>query len=238
MQYLSIGKGENIIFLHGWGGGIDSFEWIADFFCDFRCVFVDLHSLQVGEKALTLDDYAQGVIDLLCQLGIEKAVFVGHSFGGRVATLLSATTSLARAIVLVDSAGLKPRRGLKYCARKLKYSILKLCKRDLSKCGSPDYRALDSVTKATFKNIVNEHLEKYLHMIYCATLIIWGKQDKETPFYMAKKLKKRIKNSEIVVLRGGHFAYIDDKWKFIAVLGSFCRSVYANLDNFDCRDSK
>lgn len=67
----------------------------------------------------------------------------------------------------------------------------------------------------SFKLIVNEHLDYALPNIKNSTLIIFGKEDKETPLYMAKKLHNGIKGSRLVVYeKAGHFAFIDKPLRF------------------------
>ena len=59
-------------------------------------------------------DYADGVLELMDKLNIEKATLVGHSFGGRVAIYIAAKyPEKVEKLVLVDSAGIKPRRDRK-----------------------------------------------------------------------------------------------------------------------------
>ena len=46
---------------------------------------------------------------------IEKVILIGHSFGGKVSIWLgNLYPEIVDKIVLIDSAGLIPRRGLKY----------------------------------------------------------------------------------------------------------------------------
>ena len=96
---------------------------------------------------------------------------------------------------------------------------------DVSKCGSEDYRALDDVMKITFKNVVNLYLDNLLPAVNCPALIIWGRYDKDTPLYMAKRLKKGIKDSGLIILEGGHYSYLDDYGTFLAVLDSYFRDI-------------
>ena len=92
---------------------------------------------------------------------------------------------------------------------------------DVSKCGSADYRKLSGDMRETFKNIVNFHLDYCLEDIKCSTLIIWGKRDKDTPPYMARRLQRRIYNSGLVFLKGGHYSYLDCYGQFLAILNSY-----------------
>ena len=90
--------------------------------------------------------------------------------------------------------------------------------------GSPDYAKLSPEMKETFKSIVGTFLEPYAQKITNKTLIIWGRHDNETPLYMAKRLKKLIKNSKLVVLEnGGHFSFIDCPLEFYNLVNDFLK---------------
>lgn len=178
------------------------------------------------DRALTLQDYCDGVIEVLEYLGVKQICVVGHSFGGRVAMELASKTDKVRSMVLVDSAGLKPRRTLKKTMRKLKYKIYKALGKSTEKCGSKDYRELSHLMKKTFVNVVNYHQDGLLHTIHCPVLIVWGKTDKETPKYMAKKLNRGLARSTLIWLKGGHWCYIES-------LGDFVKRTMNWLENND-----
>ncbi len=152
---------------------------------------------------------------------IDNAIIVGHSFGGRVAMEITAKfPDVVKGLVLVDSAGLKPRRKPSYY---IKIAIHKLLKKFgmTGLKGSKDYQVLSLIMKETFKNVVGYDQTCLLKDIKVPTAIFWGKDDKDTPFYMAKKLKKGIANSELFILQGGHYAYVDDLYKFESILSAF-----------------
>ena len=163
--------------------------------------------------------YSNAVAELLKQLDLSNIVLVGHSFGGRVSIILaSQLNDIVRKMILIDSAGLKPRNSIKKIHRKIKYKFAKFLvkinfknKKSLEKYGSYDYRQLSNEEKKVFNRVVNEYLEKYLSSIKCQTLIVWGEKDKDTPLYMAKFLNKKITNSQLYVVKNsGHFAYVDE----------------------------
>ena len=99
----------------------------------------------------------------------------------------------------------------------------KIINRDLSGFGSEDYKALPQNLRPVFNNIIKTDLSKNLKDISCPTLIVWGRQDKDTPYYMAKKLKKGIKDSAIVTFDGGHFAYLQNSQKFSIIVNQFLK---------------
>ena len=161
------------------------------------------------EKPLTLEDYAEGVRNLLSRLSVKECVVVGHSFGGRVAMRLAVRDLRVSGVILIDSAGIPPRRGIDYRARVAAYKIGRRFHLKHLPKGSSDYAALTGVMRRTFVNVVNESNEKDARSIAVPTLLLWGKEDKDTPMYMCKKLCKLIRGSECVLMNGGHFAYLE-----------------------------
>lgn len=220
-----MGEGKCLVFLHGWGGEIASFRTIADRLAPrFRVIIPDMYGFggtPHPSYPLTLDDYAEGVRDLICKCGAEDVVLVGHSFGGRVAMRIAAKDPIVAGIVLIDSAGVPPRRGLSYYLKVVAYKIgKKLHLKHLPK-GSVDYAALSSVMKKTFVNVVNESNLTDARRITIPTLLIWGREDKDTPLYMCKKLKKSIRDSEVILLEGGHFAYLSNAGLVTSLIRAF-----------------
>ena len=230
MKYITFGKKKNpaIVFLHGWGGCAESWGVIPARLAGFGYYsividFSDFKEWPNSEQGLYVLDFAIEVKELLENLKITDVSFVGHSFGGRIAVKIAGLKMVeVKKLVLVDSAGLKPRRGLKYKYNVWRYKSLKKrveCgkanKDCLEKYGSADYKALSSIERKTFINVVNEELSPNAQNIDCPTLLVWGKNDKDTPFYMARKFKKLIKNSRLEVYPAGHFSYLECMDEFI-----------------------
>ncbi|NCA93027.1 alpha/beta hydrolase, partial [bacterium] len=206
VSHKQFGEGKDIIFLHGWGGSVASFFGAGkDLSKYFRITLLDFYGFgdtPHPNKELFLDDYVSSVIEIIDYYKMSNVILVGHSFGGRVAIKIAAKHGyLLEKIVLVDSAGILPRRGLKYY---FKIYFHKLCKKIGIKHlgGSKDYRALPAIMKQTFKNIVNEDLLPLVKKITLPTLLIWGDKDKETPIYMAKLMHKNIIGSGLIIFRG------------------------------------
>jgi len=229
------GKGEIIFFLHGWGGDKNSFSWITNYFKNV-CSFVFLSFSGFGnspppKKPYQITDYVLELKDLIVKLSKGKKVnLVCHSFGCRVGVKLSAMyPELVNKIFIIDGAGIKPKRKLNYYINVLRYKIAKKKVRKgklnistLDKFGSRDYKELSQTMKKTFVLVVNEDLKQYFKLIPQETFIFWGENDKETPLYMAKKIKKYIKNSTLYVAKNaGHFSYLDNIEEFINCLSNF-----------------
>lgn len=216
------------VYLHGWGCDGKSLLFCQDFVKDKSSLFIDFPPF--GESENKIDDwtvftYANMVISLCQHLGIKKFNLIGHSFGGRISIIMAVLCKKeTNKVVLVDSAGVKPRRSLSYFLRVFVYKFKKRFGFDVSNCGSCDYLALDKSMRKIFNNIVNTHLDDFLPFVEAPTLIVFGSDDKVTPVYMAKKLKKKIKNSKLVLLEdAGHFCFIDRRTEFVCQLEEFLK---------------
>ena len=178
------------------------------------------------DHPLTIEDYANGVLKRISDLNIEAPILVGHSFGGRIAMRIATISSDIKGLILLDSAGILPRRGVRYYLNVARYKIAKCLHFKKLPQGSADYRALSGVMKKTFVNVVNESSEADARRIRIPTLLIWGSEDRDTPLYMCRKLHRLIKWSELLVVRGaGHFAYLEYSDYHYRVIRSFRESL-------------
>ena len=173
----------------------------------------------------SVDDYVLEIENVLDEIGEENVDILAHSFGARVAIKLANKDKRIDKIVFTGGAGLKPKRTLKYYYKVYFYKLLKKIKpnsKRLANFGSAEYKTLSPIYKDSYTKIVNEHLDYTLKEINNKVLIINGKLDTTTPKYMAKKMKRRIKNSELVFLQGaGHFAFIDKPTIFNIIVKEF-----------------
>ena len=110
---------------------------------------------------------------------------------------------------------------LKYKFYKFLVNKKVISKQKLIGFGSADYKTMPANLKSVFNNVVNEDLSYLLPLIKNKTILIWGKQDKDTPIYMAKKLNKYIKNSKLVLLNAGHYSYLQKQFEFANLLKKF-----------------
>lgn len=216
--------------MHGWGGSKDSFLGVAkQMSTKYRVTLVDFFGF--GEtphpdKPLTLTDYTYAVYEIVKYYKMLSVSLVAHSFGGRVALLFAVKyPHVVDGMILTDVAGMKPRRNLSYY---FKIGLFKL-KRKLglkAAGGSKDYLALSGAMRETFKNIVREHLDKKIKGLTVPAILIWGNKDSETPLYMAKRLKRKLKDSALVVLPSDHFCYLKKSAAFIKIAESFLEGIY------------
>ena len=241
MKFLKFGDSKNVmVFLHGWGADKNSFLWLKDYFVDeWSMIFVDFDGFGDApepEEAMFVGDYAKKLKEIIDKFSPEKLVLVGHSFGGRVAikfSFLYQNIYEKLALVLVDSAGVLPKRNLFYHLKVFRYKRLKRkamgdkrFEKKLEKFGSKDYKVLSGVMKQTFVNVVNEDLSRDAKFVKANTIIVWGDRDKETKTYMARKLNRLIDGSKLYFLRGcGHFPFLEKKEEFVIILDTFLKNI-------------
>ena len=214
------------MFLHGWGGNVRSFGGAFTYFSERgnKCLTLDFPPFGNSDSPQSdwsLKDYTHLTLSVLEHFGLENVTLVGHFFGVRLAIDIASNTNIVKRLVLVSSAGLKRKRGLIFKLKQLAFRYKKSQGKNVDKYYSPDYLAMPTDLRGVFSRIVSEDLSGRLKYVNCPTLIVWGRRDTETPPEMARRLKKKIKNSQIVWLDGGHFAYAEKHTAFVSVLDEF-----------------
>lgn len=241
LNYIVEGKGSPIVVLHGWGANIDTVVPIVNVLAEnYKVYALDLPGFGQSEEpneVIGSFGYVEIVKEFMDKMGIEKASFVGHSFGGKLSIIFGVEyPQLVDKLVLIDSAGLIPRRGPKYYSKVYSFKALRWIYKNLffwianenrlkkfyEKFGSDDYRDSQGMMRKIFVKVVNENLKPLLKDINSPTLLIWGDKDDATPLYMGKIMENEIKDSGLVVIEnGGHYSYLDNYSKFSAVIRSF-----------------
>ncbi len=217
---ISRGARHPILFLHGWGGNIQSFSAAYTAMTELGYDAVNFAFPTVVPPHWGVYEYAAHVHEFMRIHGLEKPIVVGHSFGGRVGIIL-ASQKLCGALALVDSAGMKPKPSLIKKIRIARYRYRVRRGKPLDGMGSKDYNSIGTEMRPVFVRIVNTHLERLLGHIDCPTLIVWGKRDKDTPPYMARRLNRGIAGSKLEYLDGDHFCYLQSHYAFVRLLKTF-----------------
>ncbi len=224
----------NIIFLHGWGADYKSFYFLKDCLPNYTLHFANLDGFGTCPEPtdVTIQGYAKRLHNYILTNKLTNVVLVGHSFGGRVAIEYASKNKLL-GLVLVDSAGIKPKFSIKKQSQILKYKLSKVLvnmglknKQKLNRFGSSDYKKASPQMRLVLKNCVKYNQKHLLKYIQTKTLIVWGTADADTPLYMAKILHKNIKNSKLELFNGcGHFSFLDNQYKFYTVLQNFIHNI-------------
>lgn len=240
IYYQKLGRGPDLIMLHGWGNDVSSFWGVTELLKeDFKLWLVDLPGFgrsDTPKYPFNTADYANIVEELTHSNEIQNPTLLGHSLGGRIAIYLASHLKGVRLnkLILEASAGIKPKRDifktLIYPVAKLSHLIPNIFNLK-EKLRIMFYRSLKSDyinagdMKQTLKNILEEDLTDDLSKIKTETLLIWGEKDstKEASLKNGKKMYQLIKNCRLEVLDDvGHFPHIEQPAKFAQLIKDFC----------------
>lgn len=241
LNYICEGQGKDVLVLHGWGANINTILPIVNLLKPhFKVYALDLPGFGEStepKEVFGSGDYARIVKKFMDKMNIKNIILIGHSFGGKISILLGVHyPEMVDKTVLIDSAGLIPKRGLKYYLKVYGFKKLRFLYKtfffwleDQKKMekfyrlfGSTDYKDAEGIMRKILVKVVNEDLKPILKNIQAPTLLIWGDEDTATPLYMGKAMEKEIPDSGLVVIEGaGHYSYLDDYNKFSIILKAF-----------------
>ena len=233
------GEGDAVLLLHGWGCTHDIFKALAALLsAQYRVYSFDFPGFGASEEpndVWGVEEYTRLIERFVKDNAIESPSLVGHSFGGRVSLLFSSRNKTAR-VVLVDAAGIKPKRSFTYyrkvytykCARWLANLLLPrdkaeaLLNRFRKNAGSSDYNNASPMMRRILSKVVNEDLKHVMPLINAPVVLFWGDLDTATPLTDAKYMEKHIKDAGLVVASGtGHFSFLENPGLFASVMKSF-----------------
>ncbi len=241
IEYTEQGSGIPVLLLHGWGSSFDVYRGVMAALGD-RCRLVAVNFPGCGrsdtmKEPWDLDDYCDFVLKFMAAVGLENPILIGHSHGGRVILKLTATKRVdPPKIVLLDAAGLIPKKTFKQKWRAKSFKIIKkvlllpgirnfsgnLLEKARRHYGSADYNAAPEVLRKTMVSLVNTDLRDILPEISCPSLLIWGENDTATPLCDAKTMEQLIPDAGLCVIEGtGHYSFCERPAQAHAILRSF-----------------
>ena len=111
------GTGEPVFLLHGWGCTGEIFKHIAQVlstaYTTYSFDFPGFGASDEPTEVWGVEEYTRMVEQFARDNGIQRPALMGHSFGGRVSIVFASRNEVS-CVVLVDAAGIKPKRPLKY----------------------------------------------------------------------------------------------------------------------------
>ena len=197
-----------LLILHGWGSNKEIMQQaFANTLPQYKHIYLDLPGFGKSSNDITLTTqmYVHIVQIFLDALKLKPDIAMGHSFGGKVATLLNAPC-----LVLLSSAGILT---VKPWSVKVKIATFKLLKPlGMQKIRqlfiAPDAKDMSLHMYETFKNVVDEDFEAYFSQSQSKALCFWGKSDTATPLYTGQKIATLITHSHFFPLEGDHFFFL------------------------------
>lgn len=234
---------EVIVILQGWGTTLQVYNSMAKLLSTkYKVVRLDLPGFGSSDEprsAWSVEDYADFFLKFLAKLKLEEVILIGHSYGGRIIIKLASRgikpIKISK-IVLIDSAGVLPKKTAKQKLKIYRYRILKkvmklkiinkifssFVENWKNRQGSDDYRNASPIMRQCLVKAVNEDLSNILKEIKTETLLIWGENDIATPLSDAKLMEREIPNSGLAIIKNaGHYCFLEQPTVFNSILTSY-----------------
>lgn len=244
INYEVEGNGKPVVLLHGWLCSLQTLAPLARHLSkNFKVYSIDIIGFgksELPDKPMNTDDYGNFLKRTLEALKIDNPILIGHSHGGRmIINYAGRNLGKINKIVLIDSAGIVPKRSIKYYCKVYSFKFLKnifnilpktemfinMRERALNKFGSEDYKNSPEVLRKSMSIILNEDQKENLKRIKAPTLLIWGDKDTATPIDQGKTMEKLIPGSGLVTFKGaGHYSYLNELPTTLAVLDEFFKN--------------
>ena len=221
----------------------------------FRVIAPDLLGYGYSDKPRQFDytilRQAEMVVSLMKQLGIERGVVVGSSYGGAIAATIALDhPELVEKLILIGAVtNNKPTR---YLLMRLfgspiigdilsplvvgSRSLLRLRMKRVYDRHSwelderrVDARHLPLRTRGAHRAVIRtvrrwdaERISREAHLITQPTLVLWGDTDREVPLGDGKRLHEEIPNSRLIVFQAcGHLPHEEYPQAVIKVISEF-----------------
>ena len=244
--YHNRGAGDAILILHGWGSRSEHWLKTQEELVrrGYRVIIPDLPGFGRSDEPpdeWSLAEYSQFINEFSKAVYIPYFTLVGHSFGGRIAMDYAIRhPKQVHALVLIDAAGITPRKKLKLnffmvlskvgnlifelplleflqpIVRKVWYKITRI----------NDYYVATSRMRAVMRRVMEENLEQYLPHITKPTLILWGENDFTTPISDALIIHRSIPVTHLHIFPGaGHSLELEVPLKIARQMDKFLKTI-------------
>lgn len=187
------------------------------------------------------EQYARWLAVFIDSLSLSKTqplVVLGHSFGGKIAAIATAsyadsTTPPISGLVLVDSAGLPDPLSLtKKITQTMISAIPSFIKDTLAGPVkqtvlttfklSTDHLQSSPQQQKILEKIIRENISEYINKISVPSTLIWGAHDDATPIHQAKLFHIGLRNSTLHIFeKSDHFPFISQPTLFISTVSDF-----------------
>lgn len=224
-NYIEEGDGTTLVLLHGLFGALSNFVHVLDHFTPKMRVSIPLlplFTLPLDETSVT--GMVKHIEDFVNHKGYKDIVILGNSLGGHIALLYALQNKdKVKAMVLTGSSGLfesalgdtYPKKSdYAYIKDKTEYTFYdpKVATKELV---DEVYEIVNNRNKAIrviylAKSAMRHNLKDDLPALDAETMLIWGKNDRITPPFVAEEFKKLMPNAELKFIdKCGHAAMME-----------------------------
>lgn len=233
VSFLRKGKGDDLVFLHGYLSSKEAFLPIFDYFSEaYRVTAIDFCGFGQSAPlpyAFSVGDYADWTGSVFTRLGIKDPLCIAHSFGCRVAVKMQSTLRGNggfcgfKKLLLTGPAGIMRKKTAAYRIKVRAYRIVRKFFSAFAEAhfGSADYRALSPVMKESFKKIVGEDLRDDIAATDCEALVVEGDSDTVTTAAEAEEYAALLPRGGLKYIKGGHFAFCENVLDFCLTAEEF-----------------
>lgn len=246
LNYSTKGDGEAIVFIHGSSSSMNTWKkQVEEFSKSYRCILFDLRGHGRSEKpkqGYDMEDYVKDVYQLLSDLSVEKAHFIGNSLGGIIAMLFALKyPGIVRSIVIFGTVSEVDTKGLD----RLRLPIIRLlCKiigrekmmmfqakrmfpndEDKQKQICEDEKNVSSECFfETLKSAAKVNYTRELKNVKCPVLVLRGEKEMFKEIY-TQILLENLPNCQYIYLeKVGHMMHHDDPELFNKIVLDFLKN--------------
>lgn len=240
------GGDSTLVLLHGLFGALSNFSGILNYFgSKYNVVVPILPIYDLPLRKLSVTGLVDNLSKFIKYKGFDKVHLLGNSLGGHIALLYAlAYPQNVASITLTGSSGLFesamgstfPKRGnYEYIKKKTEDTFFDpaVATKELV---DEVFDIVNDRNKGirvivTAKSAVRQNLRDKLHLIKAPTLLIWGKEDKVTPAFVAEEFNQLIEDSRLFfVEKCGHAPMMEHPDQFNKILATFLDEVNANRE--------
>jgi len=231
------GGDEVLLLLHGLFGALSNFGGIIEHFGKTHNVVVPLLPiLELPIRKVSVSGLVDHVAEFVEFKGFDKVNVLGNSLGGHITLLYTlAHADKVNSVILTGSSGLFENTLGSTFPKRGDYEFIR--KKTADTFYNPEVATKELVDEvfdtvndrnkairivATAKSAVRHNLSDKLHNIKRPTLLIWGRQDNVTPFFVGEKFNELIEGSKLVVVEEcGHAPMMEKPADFNTALEAF-----------------
>ena len=199
---------KDLIVLHGWGSNKEIMKQaFGKLLPTFRHIYIDMPGFgkSSNDSIMDTEGYAEVIGHFLKEIGAKKDIMIGHSYGGKVATLLQ-----PELLVLLSNSGIPIPKPLSV---RLKIKLFKILKafggNTLAQLfAAKDVQNMPQNMYETFKIVVNEDFTPTFEAYPKTALLFWGKEDTAAPLWSGEKIASLMQKSTLYPLEGDHFFFL------------------------------
>jgi len=239
-EYVEVGEGQPLMLLHGLFGALSNFSDLIEHFRHTHKVIVPILPLyDLDLLHTTVKGLAKHVQQFIDHKGYDQIHLLGNSLGGHVGLVyILSHPEKIKTLTLTGSSGLfenamgdsYPKRGdYEYIRAKTAETFYdpavatKELVDEVFEITNSRIKVIKIIALA--KSAIRNNLGEELGQIKVPTLLIWGKNDKVTPPFVAEDFHKLIPNSELAFIdQCGHAPMMEVPNAFNEILEQFLKA--------------